>query len=223
MKKLTQTIPIVTPTLADAVDLGLVASFARPGGNVTGITPYIDGLPAKQMQFAREVVPAAGKIGILGNMNDPKAPPQRRELEDAGRKLAVAIIAPEVGNPEDLDGAMLELARKRVDVVIVLQTTMLLSERRRIAELAIADRLPCIYGYREHVDDGGLISYGVDLRWCFRRSAALIHKILNGTPPSEVPVEFPAGLEMVVNLTTAKALGLTVPPPLLARADEVID
>jgi len=139
------------------------------------------------MQFAREVVPAAGKIGILGNMNDPKAPPQRRELEDAGRKLAVAIIAPEIGNPEDLDGAMLELARERVDVVIVLQTTMLLSERRGIAELAIADRLPCIYGYREHVDDGGLISYGVDLRWCFRRSAAVIYKILNGTPPKRSP------------------------------------
>ena len=223
VKKLTQTIPIVTPTLADAVDLGLVASFARPGGNVTGITPYIDGLPAKQMQFAREVVPAAGKIGILGNMNDPKAPPQRRELEDAARKLAVAIIVPEVGNPEDLDGAMMELAHERVDVVIVLQTTMLLSERQRIAALAIADRLPCIYGYREHVDDGGLISYGVDLRWCFRRSAALIHKILNGTPPSEVPVEFPVRLEMVVNLMAAKALGLTVPPALLARADEVID
>jgi putative ABC transport system substrate-binding protein len=223
VKTVSSTIPIVCGALADAVHLGLIASYARPGGNVTGIAPYIEGLPAKQMQFAREVVPGASKVGLLGNMNDPKAPPQRHELKEAARSLEVNIVAPDIRSPEDLDGAMQTLSRERVDVVIVLQTSMLLSERRRIAALAAAARLPAIYGYREHVDDGGLISYGVDLRWCYRRTATYVHKILNGAAPGDLPVEFPARLTMVVNLRTARALGLTLSPLLLARTDEVIE
>src|SRR5262249_44029567 len=162
----TSTIPIVSGFLADAVHLGLVASFAHPGGNVTGITPYVEGLPAKQMEFAREIVPGANKVGLLGNMNDPKARPQRYELEDTARSLEVNIVAPQIQIPEDLAGAVETLARERVDVVIVLQSTMLLSERRQIAALMAAKRLPAVYGYREHVDEGGLISYGIDIRWC---------------------------------------------------------
>jgi len=221
-KNVTAMIPIVTPVLADAVHLGLIASYARPEGNVTGIMPYVAGLPGKQMELARAVVPGAGKVGLLGNMNDPKAPPQRQELEDAGRALGVTVVVPEVHGPEDLGGAIQALASDRVEVVIVLQTTLLLSERRHIAPLMAAHRLPAIYGYREHVDDGGLISYGVDLRWCFRRAAAFVHKILNGTAPGDLPVEFPTRLVMVVNLKVAKALGLTIPPTLLVQADEVI-
>lgn len=223
VKNLTSTIPIVSSFLADAVHLGLVASFARPGGNVTGITPYVDGLPAKQLELARDVVPGAARVGILGNMNDPKAPPQRREIEDAARPLEVSVVAPEIRSPEDLPGAMTTLAGERVDVVIVLQTTMLLSERRQIAALAAAKRLPAVYGYREHVDEGGLISYGVDTRWCYRRAAAFVHKILNGTAPGDLPLEFPTHLELVVNLKTAKALDITISPLLLARADEVLE
>jgi putative ABC transport system substrate-binding protein len=222
VKNVSSTIPVVCGALADAVHLGLIASYARPGGNVTGIAPYVDGLPAKQMEFAREVVPGASKIGLLGNMNDPKVPPQRRELEDAARSLEFNVVAPDVRSPEDLDGAMQTLVRERVDVVIVLQTTMLLSERRQIAALAAATRLPAIYGYREHVDAGGLISYGVDLRWCYRRAATYVHKILNGTAPGDLPVEFPTRLVMVVNLKAAQALGLTIPPMVLFQADEVI-
>jgi len=221
-KHVTATIPIVTPVLADAVHLGLIASYARPEGNVTGIMPYVAGLPGKQMELARAVVPGAGKVGLLGNMNDPKAPPQRQELEDAGRALGVTVVVPEVHGPEDLGGAIQALASDRVDVVIVLQTTLLLSERRHIAPLMAAHRLPAIYGYREHVDDGGLISYGVDLRWCFRRAATFVHKILTGTAAGDLPVEFPTRLVMVVNLKVAKALGLTIPPTLLIQADEVI-
>jgi putative ABC transport system substrate-binding protein len=223
VKNVSSTIPIVCGALADAVHLGLIASYARPGGNVTGIAPYLDGLPAKQMQFAREVVPGAGKVGLLGNLNDPKAPPQRRELEDAARSLEVNVIAPEILSPEDLEGAMKTLARERVDVLIVLQTSMLLTERRQIAALAAAKRLPAVYGYREHVDEGGLISYGVDLRWCYRRAATYASKILNGAAPGDLPVEFPTRLAMVINLRTAKALGLTLSSLLLARADEVIE
>jgi putative tryptophan/tyrosine transport system substrate-binding protein len=222
-KKATATIPIVTPALADAVHLGLIASESRPGGNVTGITPYVAGLPAKQMELAREVVPSAAKIGVLANLSDPKAPPQWQELEAAGRELGVNVIAEDVSTPDDLDGAFQALVRQRVDVLIVLQTSMLVSERRKIAALAAATRLPAIYGYREHVDDGGLVSYGVDLRACFRRGAYYVHKILKGVPPRDLPVEFPTKLELVINLKTARALGLDVPPTLLARADEVIE
>jgi putative ABC transport system substrate-binding protein len=222
-EKATATIPIVTPALADAVHLGLIASESRPGGNVTGVAPYVAGLPAKQMELAREVVPGAARIGVLANMSDPKAPPQWQELEAAGRKLEVSVVAADARAPEDLDSAVQTLARQRIDVVIVLQTSMLVSERRRIAALAATARLPAVYGYREHVDDGGLISYGVDLRACFRRGAYFVHKILNGVAPRDLPVEFPTKLELVINLKTAKALGLEIPPTLLARADEVIE
>jgi putative ABC transport system substrate-binding protein len=222
-KNATATIPIVTPALADAVHLRLIASEARPGGNVTGITPYVTGLPAKQMELAREVVPGARKIGVLNDINDPKAPPQWEELQAAGQALGVIVTAAEVRSPDDLVNAIQRLRDERPDAVIVLQTSMLLSERQKIAAIAAASRLPMIYGYREHVVDGGLISYGVDLRDCFRRSAVYVDKILKGTEPSDLPVEFPTKLELVINLKTVKALGLTVPPTLLARADEVIE
>jgi putative ABC transport system substrate-binding protein len=195
-KRVTATILIVTPVLADAVHLGLIASYARPGGNVTGIMPYVAGLPAKQMELAREVVPGAGKVGLLGNMNDPKAPPQRDELLEVGQKLRLEIVVPEVRSPEDIEGVIQVLARNYVQVVIVLQTTMMLSERQQVGLLLAAHRLPAVYGYREHVDEGGLISYGVDLRWCFHRAATLVHKILTGTAPGDLPVEFPTKLAL---------------------------
>ena len=216
-------IPIVTPALADAVHLALIASEARPGGNVTGIAPYVAGLPAKQMELAREVVPSAGNIGVLANLADAKAPPQWQELQAAALELGVKVVAANARTPDDLDGAVQTLAGQRIDVMIVLQTSMLLSERRRIATLAATTRLPAIYGYREHVDDGGLVSYGVDLRWCFHRAAFYVDKILKGATPGDLPVEFPTKLELVINLKTAKALGITIPPSLLARADEVIE
>ena len=222
-KNATATIPIVTPALADAVHLGLIASEARPEGNVTGIAPYVAGLPAKQMELAREVVPGAATIGVLTNLSDPKAPPQWQELEAAGQELGVSVVAANSGTPDDLDAAFRTLASQRVDVIIVLQTSMLVTERRKIAALAAATRMPAIYGYREHVDDGGLASYGVDLRACFRRGAYFVDKILKGAAPSDLPVEFPTKLELVVNLKTARALGLTISPTLLARADEVIE
>ena len=130
-KTATATIPIVTPALADAVHLGLVASESRPGGNVTGITPYVEGLPAKQMELAREVVPGAARIGVLANLSDPKAPPQLQELEAAGRKLGAKVIAADAHTPDDLDGAFRALADHHIDVMVVLQTSMLLSERRK--------------------------------------------------------------------------------------------
>jgi putative ABC transport system substrate-binding protein len=219
----TSTIPIVCPALADAIHLGLIASEARPGGNVTGIEPYVAGLPAKQMELAREIVPGASRVGLLTDLKDPKAPPQLQELETAGRALEVTTVAADASRPNDIDGALQTLASKQVDVVIVLQTTMLIGESRQIATLALAKRLVAVYGYREHVVAGGLISYGVDLRWCYNRGAYFVDKILRGAAPGDLPVEFPNKLLLSVNLKTASALGITVPPALLARAEEVIE
>lgn len=222
-RKATATIPIVTQALADAVHLGLVASVNRPGGNVTGITPYVAGLPAKQFELARELVPGASRVGLLGDQSDPKAPPQLQELEDVGRALGVEVVVRDVRGPAAVKTAIAGLASERVDLIIVLQTNTLISERRQIAVLMAANRLPAVYGYREHVDDGGLISYGVDLRWCWHRAANFVHRILNGAAAGNLPIEFPTQLQLAINLKTAKALGLEFSPLLQARADIVVE
>jgi putative tryptophan/tyrosine transport system substrate-binding protein len=223
VRNVTQTIPVVSATLADAVHLGLIANEARPTGNVTGIEPYVAGLPAKQLEFAREIMPGTTKIGLLTNLSDPKAPPQAQELLAAGRGLEVEVTSSDADRPEKIEGALQMLASRPVDIVIVLQTSMLLGNSRQIAALALAKRLPTFYGYRAHVTAGGLASYGVDLEWCWRRSASFVDKILHGARPGDLPVEFPTKMLLAVNLKTAKALGLTVPSSLLIRADEVIE
>ena len=222
-RKATSTIPIVTPALADAVHLGLIASEARPGGNVTGIEPYVAGLPAKQIEFAREIVPGASKVGLLTILKDPKAPAQAQELEASARAAKINIVSVDANRPEDLDGALRILSDEHVDVVIVLQTSMLLAYGRQIAVSALEKRIPTVYGYREHVVAGGLISYGVDLRWCYHRGAYFVDKILRGIAPGNLPIEFPTQMFLAVNLKTARALGIEVPPALLARADEVME
>jgi putative ABC transport system substrate-binding protein len=222
-KKATSTIPIVAGALADAEHLGLVTSYSRPGGNVTGIMPYVDGLPSKQIELAREVAPGSTKIGLLGNRNDAKVVHQLDELTGVARTLGLTAIVPEINSPEDVNVAINALASDRVDVVVVLQSAMLLSLRKQIAGSMAANRLPAVYGYRQHVDAGGLISYGIHLLWCYHRAATYVDKILSGASPSDLPVEFPTKLQMVINLKAARELGLTLPPTLLARADEVIE
>jgi ABC-type uncharacterized transport system substrate-binding protein len=222
-KKATDTIPIVVPVLADPIGLGFVANEARPGGNVTGIAPYVKGLPAKQLELAREVVPGATRIGLVDDVNDPKAHPQRREIEAAAKELEIKIVPAEVQAAGDIGSAYEALAAGGVEVVIVEQSSMLVVSRKQIAEVAAAKKLPTVYGYREHVEAGGLISYGVNLDSCFHRAAYYVDRILKGTKPGDLPVEFPTRVELLINLKTAKALGLEVPPTLLARADEVIE
>jgi len=223
LKKLTSSVPIVSGALADAVHLGLIASEARPGGNVTGIAPYVAGLPAKQMEFARDILPGVGKVGLLTNIADPKAPPQVQELTAAAKDLGINIVSQDANRPEDLESALQALEKERVDLVIVLQTSMLLNGSRQIAESLLLKRLPSIYGYPAHVSAGGLMSYGVNLLSCFHRVAYYVDRILRGERPADLPVEFPNKLMLVINLKTAKALGITVPPLLLARADQVIE
>jgi putative tryptophan/tyrosine transport system substrate-binding protein len=222
-KKATSTIPIVVPVLADPISLGLIESDRRPGGNVTGIAPYVNGLPAKQLELAREIVPGATRIGLLDDVTDPKAHPQRQEIEAAGQVLKVRIVTVETRTGDDIDQAYEALAAERVEVVIVEQSNMLLDARRQIAEAATARKLPSVYGYREHILAGGLISYGVNLKSCFHHAAYYVDRILKGTKPADLPVEFPTRVELIINLQTARALGLEIPPMLLARADEVIE
>jgi putative tryptophan/tyrosine transport system substrate-binding protein len=222
-KRATSTIPIVCAALADAVHLGLIASEARPGGNVTGIEPYIGGLPAKQIELAREIVPNARKIGLLTNQEDPKSPPQARDLEAAAQALGLQIVSANANRPENIADALQTLASEMVDIAIVLQTSLFVLNSPQIAASALEKRLPTVYGYREHVITGGLVSYGVDLRWCLRRAAYFVTKILRGAAPGDLPIEFPTGFWLAANLQTAKSLGIIVPPTLLARADEVIE
>jgi putative ABC transport system substrate-binding protein len=222
-RKATTTVPIVVPVFADPVGSGLVKSEAHPGGNVTGIAPYVKGLPAKQLELAREIVPDAKRIGLVDDPTDPKAPPQRREIEAAAQSFNVAIVTAEARTADDIWPAYQRFATEHVDVVIVEQSSLLITASTQIAEAAAVKKLPTVYGYREHVEAGGLISYGIDLNGCFHRAAYYVDRILNGVKPADLPVEFPTRLELVINLRAAKTLGLEVPPTLLARADEVIE
>jgi putative ABC transport system substrate-binding protein len=219
----TKTIPIVCPVLADPVRLGLIKSDARPGGNVTGLLEWVEGLPGKHLELVHDLIPSVTKIGLVVNPDNVHNLTQRRELETAAGTKDIKIVSIEARIPEDVDSIFPTLSRERVDAVIVLRDAMFYGERGRIAASAMAARLPTVYGFREHVDAGGLISYGISLPESSRRAADYVVKILKGAKPGDLPVEFPTKLELVINLKTARALGLQVPPTLIARADEVIE
>jgi putative tryptophan/tyrosine transport system substrate-binding protein len=221
-RALTQTIPIVCPLLADPIRFGLIASESRPGGNVTGVLFRTEGLVAKQVELALQLIPGVVKIGFLVNVASGIII-DRQELENTCQTLGIKPVPAEVRTPDDLDAAFQALANDRVQAVIVLVDGMFFQERNRIAALAAAARLPAIYGFRDHVDAGGLVSYGVNLAENFHRSATYVHKILKGAQPGDLPVEFPTKLELIINNKAAKALGLIIPPSVLVRADEVIE
>ena len=223
VRQFTTTIPIVIATMADPVRLGLIASEARPGGNVTGILVNLDGLPGKQFQLAAELVPAATKIGFLFNLSNRGFAFQRPEIEAAASALRVELVGAGVRSPDELEAAFQSLATNRVGSVMVGQDAMFNGERHRIATLATAARLPWVSGARENAEAGAVISYGVNQRENYRRAATYIDKILKGTKPGELPVELPTKVEMIINLKSARALDLIVPPALLGHADEVIE
>jgi putative ABC transport system substrate-binding protein len=222
-KKLTDTIPIVSEVLTNPIEFGVAASYARPGGNVTGVMLTVEDLPTKLFALALEVVPGAKKIGLLVHPSNPTHPVLQRSLDAAVNALGVELNVKEIVSPDDLHAAFQRLAREQVKIVLMLQDFMFVNERKRIALFAMAERLPTMSGFRENVEDGGLMSYGTDLRESHRRTAAFVDKILKGAKPGDLPIEFPTKLELVINLITAKALGLEIPPNLLARADEVIE
>jgi len=220
-RRLTQTIPIVCPILSDPIVLGLIAGMSRPGGNVTGLMSRIDDLIGKQIELAAQLVPALVSLGLIVNVASSVI--ARQEVESAGKRLGVKLVSAEVREPNDLDTAFKLLSNEHVQAVVILADAMLFQERKWVAELAAAVRLPAVYGFRDHVDAGGLISYGVNYADNFRRAAIYVVKVLKGAKPSDLPVEFPNKLELVINLKAAKALGIDIPPTLLARADEVIE
>ena len=221
-KALTKTIPIVCPLLADPERLGLIKSDARPGGNVTGLLEWVEGLPGKHLELVHDLIPSVTKIGLVLNPDNVHSLIQRRELETAVTTKDIKIVSIEARR-EDVDSIFPTLSRNRVDAVIVARDAMFYGERGRLAASAMAVRLPTVYGFREHVDAGGLISYGISMPENFRRATDYVVKILKSAKPGDLPVEFPTKLELVINLKTARALGLQVPPTLIARADEVIE
>ena len=222
-KRAAASIPIVGVNLTDPVGFGLVVSEARPGGSVTGILYWLEGLTGKQMEIALDLMPGASKMGILVDATNPSNELQRRELEAAAGKSGMTIATVDVRTVDEIGDAIQTFVRERASIVIVLGVALFVNARRRIATFALASRLPTVFNFREHVEDGGLISYGVDLRQNFRRAAYFVDRILKGAKPADLPIEFPTKVELVVNATTAKAIGVAIPPALLARADEVIE
>jgi putative ABC transport system substrate-binding protein len=222
MKQATAVIPIVAPTLFDPIGLGLIASLARPGGNVTGITSQ-DTLPEKNVELAVEAIRGVVKIGVLFNPAFQGHVIRRKAVEDAVIARAINLVSAEARLPADLDAAFQSMARQHVDCVIVLGEPMFYVERRRIAALAIEARLPTMFVARAHVEAGGLMSYGGNLNANFRRAADYVDKILRGVRPADIPVEQPTKLDLVINLKTARAIGLTISEAFLVRADEVIE
>ena len=222
-KQATATIPIVMPVSGDPVESGLVASLARPGGNVTGFSVIAPELAGKRLQLLKEVVPGASRVAVLSNPTTPFAALVVKETQAAARALGVQLQSLEVRTPDDIDRAFEATIRGRASGVIVPEDPLILSHRARIAALAAKSRLPAIYGFRESVDAGGLMSYAANFSDLYRRSATLVDKILKGAKPADLPVEQPTRFELVINLKTAKALGLTIPQSVLIRADQVIE
>jgi putative tryptophan/tyrosine transport system substrate-binding protein len=222
-KTLTSTVPIVSPVLIDPVGFGLAGSHARPGGNVTGLLLTVEDLPSKQLALAVEMVPGARKAGLIANPGNPSHAAQRQNVEAAATSLGIELLALQARVPDDLHAAFETLAREKVAMVLVFADGMTLNERKRIALLAAAARLPTMFGLRQNVEDGGLMSYGIEFRESWHRTADFVGKILKGAKAGDLPIEFPTKLELVINLTAARVLGLSLPPTLLARADEVIE
>jgi putative tryptophan/tyrosine transport system substrate-binding protein len=221
-KQATSTIPIVFGVTADPVGAGLVASLARPGGNVTGLSAQSADFASKQLELLREIIPGLRRLAIMANPGSPAAVLEMGEALTAARTLGLDATAHEIRRSEDFAPAF-EALTGRADALYVVPDPLVSTNRTRIVTLALAGRIPAIYGSREWVEAGGLISYGPNIPDLFRRAADFVDKILRGAKPADIPVEQPTKFDLVFNLVTAKALGLEVPPQLLARADEVIE
>jgi len=223
-KDATKSIPIVMAASADASGEGLVASLAHPGGNITGMT-FIAGpeIAGKQLQLLHEVAPAAFRVAVLTNPTNRSHAAFVGELKTAARSLRAQLQVMEAPNPDRLDSAFAAMTEEHAAALLVLTDAMFVGQQRRLADLAAKNRIPALYSQREFVDAGGLVSYGPSLIDMFRRAAAHVDKILRGVKPGDIPVEQPTKFELVINLKTAKALGLTIPQSLLLRADEAIE
>jgi putative tryptophan/tyrosine transport system substrate-binding protein len=221
-KKATAVIPIVFAAAGDPVGTGLVASLARPGGNITGLSIQQTDLASKRLEMLREVLPGLRTVAILVNIGSPNSVLEMGEAQAAARTLGLAVVTSEVQRAEDIAPAF-EALKGHADGLYVCTSPLLSTNRIRINSLALGVRLPTMYGLRAYTEAGGLMSYGPNLPDLFRRAADITDKILRGTKPGDIPVEQPTKFDLVINLTTAKALGLQIPDKLLALADEVIE
>ena len=222
-KKATNIIPIVMMFSSDPVEMGLVSSLRRPGGNVTGttLTPGPD-IFGRQLQILKETVPHASRIAVLSNPVDTSFAVQLRELEGAAQALRIRLQYVQARGPEEFDAAFAAMARERAEALLVTGTSTYLAHRTKLAELALKGRLPTMYSFRENVEAGGLLAYAVNMADFIVNAAVYVDKILKGAKPADLPIEQPSRFELLINLKTAKALGLTISPSVLARADEVI-
>jgi putative ABC transport system substrate-binding protein len=221
-KKATAVIPIVFAAAGDPVGTGLVASLARPGGNITGLSIQQTDLASKRLEMLREILPGLRTVAVLVNIGSPNSVLEMGEAREAARTLGLAVVTSEVQRVEDIAPAF-DALKGRADALYVCSSPLLTTARIRINSLALGARLPTMHGFRAFTEAGGLMSYGPNLPDLFRRAADITDKILRGTKPGDIPVEQPTKFDLVINLTTAKALGLTVPDKLLALADEVIE
>jgi putative ABC transport system substrate-binding protein len=222
-KSATDTIPIVIAFSGDPVGNGVVSNLARPGGNITGFSYMSTDLAAKRIELLSQTFPKNGRIGILYNPAEPATALEMRESEAAARAIGVTLQPLAVGSPDELNERFAAAVREKADALIVFTHGFAVLNRRRIVEQAASQRLPTMYGWREFVDEGGLMSYGPSVPAMVRKAASYIDRIIKGEKPGDLPIEQPARLELIVNLKTAKALGLNIPPTLLARADGVIE
>jgi putative ABC transport system substrate-binding protein len=220
----TKTIPIVVPAMGDPTETGLVASLARPGGNITGTTGSFTGMAAKRLQLLKEAVPKVSRVAVLWNPANYGEKAQWRETQAAARTLGVTAQSFEVTDPKDFPAAFAAMSRERADALVTTTPGALITAYRPfILEFSAKKRLPTLFTRREEVEAGGLMAYGADIPDLFRRTATYVDRILKGAKPGDLPIEQPTKFELVVNLKTAKALRLTIPPSVLLRADRVIE
>ncbi len=220
----TRTIPIVAASLAgDPVAAGLATSFAYPGGNLTGLSFAGPELAGKQIELLKEMLPRLSRVAVLANPGNGFHPAWVKEASTSTRALRLRLQPFEAHRADELDDVFARLTSQRIGALLVLPDSMFLLHRARVADLAAKRRVPAMYGLREHVSAGGLACYGASLRDSFRRAAIFVDKIIKGAHPRDLPIEQPSKFELVMNLKIAKVLGLTIPPSLLARADEVIE
>jgi len=219
-KRATSTIPIVMTAAGDPLGSGLVA---RPGGNVTGMSLMVPDLGGKRLELLKELLPRLARVAVLWNAGNPYPAIVFKETQAAGRTLGIEVQSLEVRSPDDFDGAFEAAIKQRPDALITVEDPLTVSYQKRIADFALANQLPLLQGFSEDVKAGALISYGANAADLIHRAAGYVDKILKGAKPADLPVQQPAKFELVINRKTAKAIGVTIPPTLLARADEVIE
>jgi putative tryptophan/tyrosine transport system substrate-binding protein len=221
-KEATSTIPVVMGQDNDPIGNGFIVSLARPGGNITGLSTLYPEISGKQLELLKEIIPRLSHLAVFGNSTQPGNPQSLKKVELAAGALSVQLQYVDVQGPKDTETAFRAASKGHADAVLVLSSPVIFSHRKRFADIAVKNRLPVMYAQPEFVEDGGLMTYGPSITDLYRRAASYVDKILKGAKPAELPVEQPTKFELLINLKTAKQIGLTIPPNVLLRADKVI-